>query len=304
MGKQIAYLEGEFVALEDAKISIMTHAFLYGTAIFEGIRAYYNKEQDQLYVFRLLEHYVRFKNNCRLLKMQFAQTAEQLSALTVQLLGKCDYREDVYIRPVAYKSSQRIGLRLDDQHDFLVFAVPMGSYLTREHPLNMMTSSWRRIEDNAIPARNKINGSYVNLSLAAAEARDNGFDEALILNENGAVSEAAGMNIFIVRRGKLITPPVTENALEGITRETVFEIARELEIPFEERTVDRSEIYSSDEVFVCGTGAEIAAVGTLDRRTIAEGQAGPVTRRIQEIYYRAVRGEEPRYKAWLTPVWD
>lgn len=298
-----AYVEGKFVPLEEARISIMTHAFLYGTAVFEGIRAYYNEKAEELYLFRIVDHFVRFKNSCRLLKIDLPQSPEDLGALTVELLKKSQFREDVYIRPVGYKSSRRIGLRLDDQNDITMFAVPMGSYLARERPLNMMVSSWRRVEDNAIPARSKINGSYVNLSLAAAEARENGFDEAILLNEDGSVSEAAGMNLFIVRSGKLITPPVTDNVLEGITRDTVFKIAQDLNISVQERTIDRSELYVADEFFICGTGAEISGVGMVDKRKVGNGETGTITARIQDIYFKAVRGEHPPYRHYLTPVW-
>jgi branched-chain amino acid aminotransferase len=300
---QYAYLSGKFVPLEEARISVMTHAFLYGTAVFEGIRAYYNPQAEELYIFRAIEHYIRFKNSCRLLKIDLPHSAEQFAELSVELLRKSGFREDVYIRPVGFKSSRRIGLRLDDQNDFTMFAVPMGAYLTREHPLNMMISSWRRVEDNAIPARSKINGSYVNLSLAAAEARDNGFDEAILLNEDGSVSEAAGMNLFLVRSGTLITPPITDNVLEGITRDTVFTIARELGIPIVERTIDRSELYIADEIFICGTGAEIAPVGAIDHRKIGKGDTREVTAKIQDVYFRAVRGEYLEYRHYLTPVW-
>ncbi len=290
--------------LEDAKISVMTHAFLYGTAVFEGIRAYYNEDSKELYIFRPTEHYRRFLNSCRVIKIALQQNAEQLTALTVEILRKCEFREDVYIRPVAYKSAERIGLKLDEQDGLTIFAVPMGSYLSREHALNMMISSWRRVEDNAIPARAKINGSYVNLALAAAEARENGFDEAILLNENGSVSEAAGMNLFLVRNGALITSCVSENVLEGITRETIFEIARAEGISYHERPVDRSELYSADEIFLCGTGAEIAPVGTVDHRKIGTGEMGPVTGKIQKIYFEAVRGKREPYRSWLLPVWN
>ncbi len=299
-----AFLEGRLVPLEDAKISILTHAFLYGTGVFEGIRGYYNTEKNELFIFRLRDHYARFKTNCRFLKIELPQSIEDLCEITVDLVRKSRFHEDIYIRPLGYKSAKRIGLRLDDQNDVLIFAVPMGSYLSRDHALAVMTSSWRRIEDNAIPARNKISGSYVNLSLAAAEARDNGFDEAILLNENGTTSEAAGMNLFIVRNQKLITPPVTDNVLEGITRDTVFELARDLKIPYEERTVDRSELYVADEIFLCGTGGEISGVGSVDRRKIGSGEFGTLTKQIQEIYFQTVRGMNSRYKKWLTPVWN
>jgi branched-chain amino acid aminotransferase len=300
--KSVAFVEGKFVSLDDAKISIMTHAFLYGTGIFEGIRAYYNKEQDELFIFRAREHFRRFENSCRLLKIELPMNENQLLDLTVELLQRCDFHEDVYIRPVGYKSSKRIGLKLDDQNDFLLFAVPMGSYLSQEHPLRLMISSWRRIEDNAIPARSKVNGSYVNLALAANEARENGFDEAILLNEDGSVSEAAGMNFFMVREGTLITPPVTDNVLEGITRNTVLKIATSLQIPYLIRTVDRSELYVADELFLCGTGAEISAAGSVDNRQIGTGKIGAVTSAIQKLYFEIVRGEKIFDTEWLTPV--
>jgi branched-chain amino acid aminotransferase len=299
-----AFFEGKFVPLEEARLSIMTHAFLYGTAVFEGIRAYYNANQKELFIFRPREHYQRFLNSCKLLKIQLPMNENELVNLTADLLRRNEAREDVYIRPVAYKSAKRIGLRLDDENDFLLFSVPMGAYLSRENPLKLMISSWRRIEDNAIPARSKVNGSYVNLALAAAEARDNGFDEAILLNEDGSVSEAAGMNLFMVRGGTLITPPVTDNALEGITRNTIFEVARRAGIPCLERTIDRSELYVADELFICGTGAEIAVGGSVDNRQIANGKIGPITTQIQKTYFSIVRGEDSRMNDWLIPIWN
>jgi len=299
-----AFLEGKFVPLKDAKISIMTHAFLYGSGIFEGIRGYYSPADEEVYVLRLLEHFNRMRNNAHILMMEITYTSQQLAALTTELIRKCGYREDVYIRPMAYKSAQRIGLKWDKEHEFMMFTVPMGSYLTKDRALNCAVSSWRRIQDNAIPPRAKVSGSYVNVSLAANEAREIGFDEGILLNEDGTVSEAAGMNIFLVRGGKLITTPVYDNVLEGITRASVFEIAGDLGIAYEERTMNRSELYASDEVFICGTGAEISAVGSVDRRKIGDGSAGPVTKRIQDVFFDAVRGKVPRYKKWLTPVWN
>jgi branched-chain amino acid aminotransferase len=304
LDKAYAYFEGKFVPLREAKISIMTHAFLYGSAVFEGIRAYWNSEQEDVYILRMIDHYNRLKTNGRILMMDLEQTAQQLADLTVELVRKCNYREDIYIRPIAYKAAQRIGLKWDQQYEFLVFAVPMGSYLTKDRALNVTVSSWRRIQDNAIPARAKVSGSYVNVSLAAHEARENGFDEGILLNEDGTVSEAAGMNIFIVRNGMLITTPVYDNVLEGITRSMVFEIAGELGIPCEQRTISRSELYASDEVFLCGTGAEISAIGTVDRRKIGNGDTGCLTKKIQDVFFPAVRGNIPQYKKWLTPVWN
>jgi branched-chain amino acid aminotransferase len=304
MPKPFAFLNDKILPLEDAKISVMTHAFLYGTAVFEGIRAYYNDGTKDLYIFRPAEHFRRFLNSCKVIKINLEQDIDQLVAITVEILRKCEYREDVYIRPVAFKSAERIGLKLDDQDGLTVFAVPMGSYLSRDRALNMAISSWRRVEDNAIPARAKINGSYVNLALAAAEARENGFDEAILLNENGSVSEAAGMNLFLVRNGELITPAISDNVLEGITRDTIYEIARDNKIVYIERTIDRSELYSADEIFLCGTGAEISPVGSIDRRKIGNGAIGPVTAKIQKIYFDAVRGNLEPYRKWVSPVWN
>jgi branched-chain amino acid aminotransferase len=304
MSKHYAFLDNKYLPLEDAKISVMTHAFLYGTAVFEGLRAYYNDTEKELYIFRPAEHYRRFLNSCRVMMIELEQSIDQLVSITVEILRRCEFREDVYVRPVAYKSAERIGLKLDNQNGLTIFAVPMGSYLSRDRALNMTISSWRRIEDNAIPARAKINGSYVNLALAAAEARENGFDEAILLNENGSVSEAAGMNLFLVRNGQLVTSSISDNVLEGITRETIFQIARDNGIPFLERSLDRSELYSSDEVFLSGTGAEITPVGTIDHRKIANGQPGPITQKIQKIYFDAVRGKSQSYRHWLIPVWN
>ena len=299
-----AFLERKFVPLQEAKISIMTHAFLYGSAIFEGIRGYYNQKQDDIYILRLIEHYIRMRNNGRLLMIEMEQTPEQLADITVELVRKCGYKEDIYIRPMVYKSAQRIGLKWGKEYDFLVFAVPIGSYLTKDRPLNLMVTSWRRIQDNAIPARAKVSGSYVNVSLAAQEARECGFDEGILLNEDGTVSEAAGMNIFIVRDGKLVTTPVYDNVLEGITRSIVFEIAKDLNISTEQRSMNRSELYASEEAFLCGTGAEISGVGSIDHRKIGNGEIGPITRKIQDIYFESVRGNTPQHKKWLSPVYN
>jgi branched-chain amino acid aminotransferase len=298
-----AFFEGKFVPLQEAKISIMTHAFLYGSGVFEGIRAYYNSQDDEVYVLKLVEHFQRMRINAHILMMEMVQSAQQLSSLAIELIRKSGYREDIYIRPMAYKSAQRIGLKWDKDHEFMMFAVPMGSYLTKERALNCMISSWRRIEDNAIPPRAKVSGSYVNVSLAANEARENGYDEGILLNEDGTVSEAAGMNLFLVRNGHLVTTPVSDNVLEGITRASVFEIAEELGIRYEERSINRSELYASDEVFICGTGAEISAVGSIDRRKVGNGGVGPITARIQDVFFDAVRGKNPKYQKWLTPVW-
>lgn len=302
--RRYAFLNGKIVPLEEAKVSVLTHAFLYGTGVFEGIRGYYNDKQKELYIFRLQDHYARFIANSRILKMELQHSVEDLCTITLDIIRRGNFHQDIYIRPVSYKSAQRIGIKMPAEHDVTIFAVPMGSYLNRDQALNMVISAWRRIEDNAIPARAKINGSYVNLAIAAGEARESGYDEAILLNEDGSVSEAAGMNLFIVRKGKLITPPISDNILEGITRESVFQIATDLHIPYEERSIDRSELFVADEVFLCGTGAEISGIGSIDHYKIGTGETGPISRKIQQIYFETVRGEYRKYKDWLTPVWN
>lgn len=302
--QQYAFLSGRLVKLEDAKISVMTHAFNYGTGVFEGLRGYYNPEREQLYVFRPRDHFQRMEQNCKILKIKLPASVDGLCAMTIELLRANRCREDIYIRPIAFKSARRIGVRIDSEDDFTLFAVPLHQYLAKDRPISACISSWRRVEDNAIPPRAKICGAYVNSALASAEARDNGFDEAIILNDDGHVSEAAAMNIFLVKRGRLITPPVTDNILEGITRATIIELAaRELGLETEERPIDRTELYSADEIFLCGTGVEIASVGSVDRRPIGDGQIGELTRHIHKLYDDAVRGRLEKYMHWLMPVY-
>ena len=300
-----AYFRGEFVPLRDANINVMTHGFNYGTAVFEGIRAYWNADEEQLFALELLAHYERIQASARLLLMEVRQTPEELCHITVDLLRRDGLREDVYIRPIIYKSSETIGVRLHNlDADITIFGVPFGQYIDTEGGIRAQVSSWRRTDDNAIPARGKITGAYVNGALAKSEAQLNGFDEAIVLTSDGHVSEGSAENLFIVKRGTLITPLVTDNILEGITRRRMMEIARdELGIGVLERQIDRTELYGADEVFLCGTGAQISPVIEIDRRSIGGGRPGPVTRDLSRIYFDAVRGRLPAYRSWLTPVY-
>jgi len=301
-----AYFRGQIVPLEQANINVATHAFNYGTGVFEGIRAYWNQEQEQLYLFRMREHYERLRRNCRVIYIELRQTIEELESITIQVLRACGFREDTYVRPVAYKSSEGIGVRLHDlEDDLTIFAVPFGKYIEREEGARACVSAWRRLDDNAIPARAKLTGAYVNSALAKTDAHFHGFDEAIVLTECGHVSEGSAENLFIVRDGVLITPPVTDNILEGITRATVMELAqRELGLPTLERTIDRSELYTADEAFFCGTGVQIAAVVNIDHRPVGSGVIGPITRQIRDLYFAMVRGQLPAYVGWLTPVYE
>ncbi len=300
-----AFFRGQLVPLADARVSVMTHAFNYGTAVFEGIRAYWNADEQQLFVLDLLPHFERLKTSARTLMMDVPYSAEQLADLTLELLRRDGLREDVYIRPIVYKSSEVIGVRLHNlDADVVIFGIPFGQYIDTEGGIRAQVSTWRRTDDNAIPARGKITGAYVNSALAKSEAQLNGYDEAIVLTQEGHVSEGSAENLFIVKHGKLITPAVTDNILEGITRRRLMHVARErLEVPTEERSIDRTELYTADEVFLCGTGAQLSPVVEIDRRRIGTGRAGPITRQLHEIYFGAVRGREEAYRDWLTPVY-
>lgn len=300
-----AFFKGEIVPVEEAKISIMTHGFNYGTGCFEGIRAYWNEQQEQLYVFRLKEHYERMHRSARILRIGLPYSEDELVEHTVALLRREGYREDVYIRPLAYKASEVIGVRLHDLEDgFAMFAVPFGRYIENEEGAHVCISAWRRVDDNATPARSKITGAYVNSALSKTDAVLGGYDEALVLCESGHVSEGSAENFFMVRGGALITPSVTSNILEGITRETIMTLARE-EMGMEtiERSIDRSEVYVCDEAFLCGTGVQVAAITQIEHRPVGSGAIGPVVTRLRELYFDAVRGKNPKYQHWCTPVY-
>ena len=299
-----AYFDGDFVPLADAKVSVMTHALNYGTGVFEGIRAYWNAPHEQLYGLHLREHFERLHRSCRIMRISLPHSAAELAEITVEVLRRCAYREDAYIRPIAFKRSELIGVRLHDLEDsFTIFAVPFGTYLDIDRGISCGVSSWRRTDDNAIPARGKITGSYVNAALAKTEAVEAGFDEAIVLNADGSVSEGSAENLFIVREGLLITPPPSDNILEGIVRSSILTIAKDEGIPREARQIDRTELYVADEAFLCGTGTQLNFITSIDHRPIGDGKLGPITERIRDVYFNAVRGDVERYRAWVTPVY-
>jgi len=302
---QFAFFKDHIVPIQDAKISIMTHAFNYGTGCFEGIRAYWNDDEKQLYVFKLIEHYERFLRSSRILWMNLPFSAERLAEITVELVRKEGYREDTYIRPLAYKSDEVVGVRLHNLHDEVaIFAIPFGRYIESEEGARVAVSSWRRIDDNSVPARAKITGAYINSALAKTEAALNGFDEAIVLTNDGHVSEGSAENLFIVRDGVLITPPVTENILEGITRKVIIQIAREeMGLQVIERCIDRTELYVAEEAFFCGTGVQVVAIAQVDRRPVGAGTLGPIVKALRDRYFQIVRGQASKYRAWCTPVY-
>ncbi len=301
-----AFFRGQIVPIEEAKISIMTHAFNYGTGCFEGIRAYWNEQEGQLFVFRLQEHFERMHRSARILRIDLAHEPEELSKITVELLRRESYREDTYIRPLAYKADEIVGVRLHNLTDeFAMFATPFGRYIENEEEAHVCISGWRRVDDNAVPARAKITGAYINSALCKTDAVLSGYDEALVLTERGHISEGSAENFFMVRNGSLITPPITSNILEGITRETIMTLAREeMGIRTIERSIDRSEIYVCDEALLTGTGVQVAAITQVEHRPIGTGSIGPVVSRLRELYFDVVRGKNPAYRQWCTPVYD
>ena len=305
MGTPYAYFQKQFVPLAEANVNVMTHAFNYGTAVFEGIRGNWNEDEGQIYLFRLPEHFQRLRRSCRILKMDLPYSDAELADITVRLVAMCGYNEDIYLRPIAYKSSEVVGVRIHNlESDFLIYVTPFGPYLDIEKGARCCTSSWRRVEDTGIPARAKINGIYVNSALAKTEAIENGLDEAIMLNEDGHVSEGSGENIFIVEDGRLITPSVSSNILVGITRETVITLAREeLGVETIERPIDRSELYVADECFMTGTAAHVTPVTEVDRRPVGDGARGPITADIQRLYFEVVRGKSAKYARWCTPCY-
>ncbi len=300
-----AYFEKQIIPLEEAKIGIMTNSFHYGTAIFEGIRGNWNSARKQTYIFRPREHYERLANGCRILKIALPCSLDELCQKTVELVAKCGFQEDVYIRPVAYKSSQALGVRLHNlDDDFFMFVIPWGPYLDVDKA-RCCVSSWHRPEDNVIPPQIKATGIYINNALAKSEAVSNGYDEAIMLAPDGHISEGSGENIFLVINGKLVTPASQNNILIGITRNTVIELAeKELGIETIHRSIDRSELYIADECFLTGTAAHITPVSEVDRRPVGNGEIGPITAKLQEIYARVIRGNHPKYMHWCTPVYE
>jgi len=292
--------------LSEAKIGIMTHALHYGTACFEGIRGNWNGEEKQMYLFRIGDHFRRLKKSCHIMKISLPYSVDELCQFTVELVERNGYQDDIYVRPLAYKSSQVVGVRLHNlEDDFLMFVIPFGPYLDINKGCRCCVSTWRRIDDNMIPPRAKVTGLYANSALAKTEAWENGFDEAILLNQYGHVSEGSGENIFLVVEGRLVTPPSSDNILVGITRNTIIDLAKnELGIDTMERSIGRNELYIADECFLTGTAAHVTPVIEIDHRRIGEGAIGEITKKLQQLYFGVVRGKNPRYIDWCTPAYS
>jgi branched-chain amino acid aminotransferase len=302
LSKITVYAGGSFRPYEDAKVGLLTHGLQYGTGCFEGIRGYWVPGDKELYLVQLREHYERLAISAKILMMQLPMGIDELVELTAELVLRNRFETDIYIRPCIFKAAEDVGVRLHNVPDaFAIIPIPFTRYLDSSEGLKAGTSSWRRADDSAAPPRAKITGLYVNSALAKSEAVANGFDEAIMLSHDGHVSEGSAENIFMIKRGALYTPDPSQNVLEGCTRRSILEIARnEFDLPIVERSIDRSELYGADELFFTGTAAGVVYIRSVDHRIVGDGSMGPITRRLAEFYERVVRGKERAYDRWLT----
>lgn len=300
-----AYFQGKIVPFSDARVSVMNHTLNYGTGVFGGIRGYWNPEEEQLFIFRIRDHMQRLLRSARLISAEVELEVDDLRSIAIDLVQREGLRQDCYLRPLVYNTDEIIGVRLHDLHpDVAMFAIPFDRYVKNDTDAHVTISSWRRLDDNSLPARGKITGAYVSSALIKSDAHQSGFDEALVLGQDGHVSEGSAMNVFIVRDDLLITPRVTDNILEGITRRTVMTLAgEELGLRIVERPIDRSEVYICDELFLTGTAAQVTAVTRVDHHLVGEGVMGPVVTQLRQLYNDAVRGRLPKYRHWNEPVY-
>ena len=298
--------KGRVVPYSDVKYGVLMHAMNYGTAVFGGLRAYWNEDEKQLFVFRPKDHFRRFLQSAKLLCMELPFSGDDLTKGLVDLIQKEGYKEDLYIRPLGFYSDEIIGVKLHDlTAEVSIVAMPFGSYNKNEDSMHVTVSSWRRIDDNTIPARGKIAGAYVNSAFIKTDAVRAGFDEAIVLNADGHVSEGSAANLFMLRNGVMCTPPITDNVLEGITRRTVIQVLRDdLRMEVQERQIDRTELYLADEMFFCGTGAQISAITRIDHRAVGTGKIGDVTVRLRKLYFDIVRGRVAKYRDWCHAVYE
>ena len=297
------WMNGELVKWEDAKVHVLTHALHYGSGVFEGIRCYETPNGPA--VFRLREHMERLERSARMLYMEIGYSVDEmveavLETIRVNKLNSC------YIRPIVFRGYGIMGLDpLPAPVDFTIAAWPWGTYLGEgalEEGVDIGVSSWRQRSINAMPPAIKTTGNYVNSSFARIEANAHGYNEAVMLNEEGKVCEGTGENLFIVKDRTIITPPVSDGILEGITRDSIMTIARDRGYAVEERSMVRTDLYTADECFMTGSAAELVPVRSVDRIKVGSGKAGAITMEIQKAFFAAVKGEDPAYEAWLERV--
>jgi len=297
-------MNGAYVAWSAATVHISTHALHYGTAVFEGIRAYYNDGQGQSFIVRLTEHVARLYRNMRVLRLTLSLTKQEFADAIVDVVRENALKEDVYIRPIVYWGAGTIGLYpFGRSNDYAIYVEPMGKYFDDiDAGLKACVSSWARVSDNALPPTGKFAGAYVNSVLAKVEAVQDGYDEAILLTKDGFVSEGTGENVFVVRNDTVLTPPLSDDILEGITRDAIITLCADYGYGVHERRLSRSELYAADELFFTGTAGEVAPITSVDGIIIGDGTVGTITQELKEAYFNAARGNDPRYTRWLTPV--
>jgi branched-chain amino acid aminotransferase len=302
--ESIVCMNGAFRPERDATLSIRSRVVNYGLGCFGGIRGYRSHDGTQVNVFRLERHLRRLENSARILRLRVHCGQAEMAALVIELLRQNQVRGDVYVRPLVYADSNELSPILDPATSATaIFCMPLGRYLSNG-PIDVCVSSWRRVRETAIPARAKATAAYLNSALARREAMDHGCAEAILLTEDGNVSEGSAEHVIIVRDGCLVSPPSTDDNLDGITRQSLMVLAREdLGLAFVERSIGRTELYVADEMFLCGTGAEITAVRSVDGRIVGDGTVGPITQLLSQRFEAVVRGSVSSRRDWLTPVW-
>jgi branched-chain amino acid aminotransferase len=297
------FMNGTYVAWNAATVHISTHALHYGTAVFEGIRAYYSDGKGQSFVVRLVEHVARLYRNLRVLRLTVPLSKQEFADTIVDVVRENAFKEDAYIRPIVYWGAGTVGLYpYGRANEYAIYVEPMGNYFDGNDTLKVCVSSWARLSDNALPPTGKFAGAYVNSVLAKVEAVQNGYDEAILLTKDGYVAEGTGENVFLVRDGSVFTPPVSDDILEGITRDAIITLCSDLGHKVLERRIARSELYAADELFFTGTASEVAPITSVDGIVIADGVIGAITQELKDAYFKAARGDDPRYAKWLTPV--
>jgi branched-chain amino acid aminotransferase len=304
MSNSYVFYQGKIVDESEVTIGIRSKAFNYGLGCFEGIRAYWDEEQKQLFGFRLKDHYTRLLQSSKSLNLNIPYTADELSKWTIELLKKNNCKRTTYIRPIVYNDAQDIGPNLSKPDTkVVIYCQPLDKYAGKSE-LSVGITSWRRLEDNMLPPRTKATAAYLNSALASLEAKRAGFDEAIFLTSGNHVCEGPGENIFIYKKGKLITPPASDNILEGITRDLVMQLGKEeLGLEVQERSIARTELYASDEVFFSGTAMEVTPIIEVDHRVVGDGKQGEVCKKIKELFFNLTVGKNPKYAHYCTPVY-
>ena len=295
------WMDGKYISWKDANVPILTHAMHYGTAVFEGIRAY--PSEDNLLVFRLKEHLERLVESCKILPLEHKFSVDDLEKAVLGLLKKNQLKESSYIRPIVYVGYGGIGLNFTGfPINVAIAAFPFGKYFTNPE-IKVCISNWKRISDESMPPQAKASGNYLNSVMAKLDALRAGFDDAILLDTKSSVSEGTGENIFVIKNGEIVTPPTSASILVGITRSSIMKIAQDMGMEIKERDVSRVELYQADEVFFSGTAAEVTAIVEIDNRKIGTGKIGEITKKIRDSYAEIVIGNNEKYNNWLTEVY-